>query len=656
MKRILFILVLFGIVLNTFGQSIGEYDEVIVNDELTVRDSTLIEIIEAQTSGTSLDGQNAVYKNGNFFELGTNPLIKNTDIPGGLYNLNIGTTGNKINTLTLNGQNLTINSDNSIVLTASGISCEWDGSLLVCGTDTIATLADVRTEIAASLPLLAFNFDYTFSSSTTDSRPGAGLFRLNNAVLASVTRIYVDYFDNENISQSVFLSAPDTGSYIALLTDANNYALYQLTGALTDAGNYFKYAVTYKGHNGVISGATTLDFDLSNNVGGVGGGGFSGNRLDTLGINDSIWIVNAWLDGVQETSKFQVDTLEANVHIVGQGASKDTLTGAIDLKTAVEAEQFDYIEFDTSHQAYDQGKLYYCKHDKVLSFYNDITGFEHNLGYEHVIRFFNNTGSTLTDGTIVRSTGAKVNSTITFFGDLAGIGSIDSLQGVAMVMADVPDQSFGIATLMGQVNGLNTSMYSDNQLIYMSHAGTYDTINPDPPLFSKLVGRVVYADADSGAIYFYGFAETEYNPNPDVSLSFTRQTETITNPGQNTPALITNATNNIYTVDYNKGFTVTGDTVQADQAGVYAISCSYAFQGDAATGDDWRIGIFVNGVEQFSVLRTSSSSNKGVVALSKITQLLPTDWVSLRVENTTNGTRSSIFTDGVINIEFLGLP
>jgi hypothetical protein len=311
---------------------------------------------------------------------------------------------------------------------------------------------------------------------------------------------------------------------------------------------------------------------------------------------------------------------------------------------------------ENTAENYAKGKLYYDTTDQSLTFFNDQPDFTWQIGREVPVRFFNNTGSTITNGTLLTSLGAKVNGSITFTADLAGIGSLDSLQGVAMATVDVLDGEFGEATLIGQVNGLNTSAFNDNDLIFADHNGGVRNTSPDPPLYSAIVGRVVYADADSGAIYMFPVGETQFSPSPAVSVSFTRESETITNPGINTPELITNGTGDLYTEDYNVGFTVDGDTISPLQGGVYAIDANYAYQGDAASADDWRVGVFLNGVEQFSVLRTSSASNKGVVGLSKILTLTTTDWVSFKVENTTNATRDAVFTDGVINIEFVTMP
>jgi len=348
-------------------------------------------------------------------------------------------------------------------------------------------------------------------------------------------------------------------------------------------------------------------------------------------------------------SHVKINTTITDTLIMGA----DSVTSFGDAQEIIQSIEFEKLQFDTSFQAYSDGTLFYDKHESSLSYYNNIPGFKEELGRGINVKFFNNTASTLLNGTLIRSTGAKVNGAVSFTGDLAGNGSLDSLQGIAMVTVDVLPGEFGMATLIGQVNYLNTSAYVDNQLLWVGGEGTYIDTIPPPPYYANLFGRVVYADADSGAIYVFPVGETKYSPTPNVSLSFTRETETITNPGQNVSALITNATGDLYTTDYDVGFDVVSDTLRPLQAGVYSISCTYAFQGDASTADDWRIGIFVNDIEIHTVLRTSSSSNKGVVSDLKIIELESTDWVSLRIINTTNDNRDAIFTDGTINIEFI---
>jgi hypothetical protein len=310
---------------------------------------------------------------------------------------------------------------------------------------------------------------------------------------------------------------------------------------------------------------------------------------------------------------------------------------------------------DGSSEVHKEGKLFYDTAFHAVNFYNDISNVNHPLGFAVQGRYYNNTGSTITKGTALTPLGSVINGVVTPTANIAGNGSLDSLRLIALASADVLPGEFSNVTLIGALRGLNTSAFNDNDLLYVGHNGQLTNIKPSSPDFSLVVGQCFYADNDSGVIYMLPENRAKYDPSPSISASFTRESETITNPGINTPALITNATNDLYTVDYNVGFSEVGDTIAPLQDGVYSINGVFSFQGDATQSDDWRVGICINRVEIFSVLRTSSTNNKGVVALGKIATLNSGDWVSIRVENTTDAARDAVFTDGVINIEFIDL-
>lgn len=353
--------------------------------------------------------------------------------------------------------------------------------------------------------------------------------------------------------------------------------------------------------------------------------------------------------------KFKSDTTITNILQIG-GGDLITSSDTVSLKTAVEATYFDSLTFDTTiRDGHRKGKLIYDKVTDGLMFHNSQDGFRWNIGREMTQRFYNASGSTLNEGDIVTTIGTykTAEGDFIFSAGSAGNGSLDSLNGIAMVTVTTAAGEIGEATWAGRIHNLNTSAYTNNDIIFLGHNKGYSNIPFEPPYFYQIVGRILYADADSGVVFFYGFSPTSYNPNPDFSASFTRETQTITNSGINNADLITNATNDLYTEDLNYGFTFVGDTVQPKQNGAYSVDCSYAFQGDAATSDGWRIGVFVNGVEIFTVLRTSSTSNKGVVSFTKLINLTTSDWVSFRVINTTDDTRDSIFTDGTINFQYL---
>lgn len=407
----------------------------------------------------------------------------------------------------------------------------------------------------------------------------------------------------------------------------------------------------------------------------VGGFGLNTSSLvlSTLGTSKT---EGAFYTGTEDPTNTGRLNLDANLHTTGFKADTiygDTVSGVrgefdsfsigggdvltssdtIDLKSAVEAESFSQINLDTATVTYLPGTMSYCPTNQNIKFYNDQSELSWDIGREMLVRFYNNTGSTITNGTVLRSIGSKVNGVITFEADLAGNSSLDSMQGVAVATVDVLNGEFGEATILGQVNGLNTSAYSDNDLLWISHAGTFTNTTPQPPLYSYPFARVVYADADSGAIYIFPGGETRFRPLPIYSSYFTDSTITITNPGLADYANITNATNSAFIEDINYGFIEAGDSIRPLQAGIYNVSIYYSAYTSAVQTDIYEIGVFKNAVRQYKQDRSFSQNSVGGVPFVKKISLTTSDWISFRIANTGDGTRSSIFTDAVVSLEYI---
>ncbi len=103
---------------------------------------------------------------------------------------------------------------------------------------------------------------YTFSTTTTDSDPGAGYLRANNADLSAATALYIDDADaNANAVEAELLSWDDVTNAtskgkLVITTPVDGAAVvFDITGASTDATGYVKLAVTYS------AGATSFAND-----------------------------------------------------------------------------------------------------------------------------------------------------------------------------------------------------------------------------------------------------------------------------------------------------------------------------------------------------------------------------------------------------------
>jgi hypothetical protein len=301
------------------GQWVLESDTtfIVLVDTIKFFDGTTL--ATASGIGSSIGGAGGLSRVGDNIELGGTPLNKNVVIPGTGYGVEIGTDASNVGPIQIKSNDeLSITTSGSQFFNAIGIEWELLGSHWINNNtgDTLQTGTDVYNKIEQSsldsldLPFLPTNYKYDYSTITTDSRPGPGLFRFNNASYPSVTEIYIDNFDINSVDQSNYISVPDTGSYI-FISDGTNSVNYKLTGAIITASSYYKYEVTYLSNSGVITGSCELSVDLSNNVGGEGG------LVDKLANpTDTIQLRNDTLDAakqVVQARKFAGDTVETDL-------------------------------------------------------------------------------------------------------------------------------------------------------------------------------------------------------------------------------------------------------------------------------------------------------------------------------------------------------
>lgn len=128
---------------------------------------------------------------------------------------------------------------------------------------------------------------WAFESSTTMSAPSSGRLRLNNATMSSVTAAAVSATSSESGNPSVlaFLQALDDSTTTAhrgylIVKNASapqNFAIYDITGALTDNTTWVQLALTHVASSGSFSAADTLSvqFSRTGDKGADGAGSFT---------------------------------------------------------------------------------------------------------------------------------------------------------------------------------------------------------------------------------------------------------------------------------------------------------------------------------------------------------------------------------------------
>jgi hypothetical protein len=114
---------------------------------------------------------------------------------------------------------------------------------------------------------------FTFSSATAMADPGNGVFRLNNAALASVTAAAIDDLSaatgNPDVSAAVLSWDDSTNTanrgtlLIKSVAAPQNYALYRITGLSTDNAGWTQLALTHVASAGSFTNGTPCSIEFA---------------------------------------------------------------------------------------------------------------------------------------------------------------------------------------------------------------------------------------------------------------------------------------------------------------------------------------------------------------------------------------------------------
>ena len=182
-------------------------------------------------------------------------------------------------------------------------------------------------------------------------------------------------------------------------------------------------------------------------------------------------------------------------------------TGSIPL-TASFINGVNYLDFNTGSAtpAWKSGRVFWDNTDGCLAVYNVEQDVTLQVGQENWTRVRNNTGTTVTNGTVVKIIGAQGDApTIEIAQSVAKSGSINvDTQILGVATHDIEDSSFGYVTTQGIVRGLNTNAFNDGDTLFVGtgSAGVLQNVAPRAPYEIIPVGVCVKASpGGSGIIY-----------------------------------------------------------------------------------------------------------------------------------------------------------
>jgi hypothetical protein len=199
------------------------------------------------------------------------------------------------------------------------------------------------------------------------------------------------------------------------------------------------------------------------------------------------------------TASYALQALSSSYALTASYAPNLVISGSVS--------NVNYIDFNTGSgdPGWKAGRVYFNNDDGALTVYNAEADISLQVGQENWTRVRNNTGATITNGTVVRINGAQGDTpTITPAASIAVSGSVNLLSQILGVAThDIEDSSFGYVTTQGFVRGLNTSAYSNGDTLFVSQsAGQFTKTPPSAPYEIIPVGIVTRSGpGGSGIIY-----------------------------------------------------------------------------------------------------------------------------------------------------------
>lgn len=164
----------------------------------------------------------------------------------------------------------------------------------------------------------------------------------------------------------------------------------------------------------------------------------------------------------------------------------------------------DGIQFGTTptEGTFSTGKVFYDNQWRTLTAHiNGNVRFQ--VGQEEFRLVYNNTGSTISNGKAVYTNGVYTSAfpyvaTVA----LARADDYDTAQVLGIATQDILTGNYGIITVRGHINNLNTSSFSDGSVLYLSDttAGDLVSTKPSSPSLKVRVGRCIYSHTSLGTL------------------------------------------------------------------------------------------------------------------------------------------------------------
>jgi hypothetical protein len=180
----------------------------------------------------------------------------------------------------------------------------------------------------------------------------------------------------------------------------------------------------------------------------------------------------------------------ANVLGAGDTSVRQALT---DLDAAV----YDHIDFKPTPAAANAVRRLMWDADAQTLKFGLSASVTLQIGQEHLVRGYNDTGAPIANGQVVYVSGAHSQyPKIT----LADNRTYNPSRVMGMATENIADKAYGYVTTDGLVHDVDTHLFVEGDMLWLGQTGGVVNVRPVAPLFSVGIGVCLYANPTGGTI------------------------------------------------------------------------------------------------------------------------------------------------------------
>lgn len=220
----------------------------------------------------------------------------------------------------------------------------------------------------------------------------------------------------------------------------------------------------------------------------------------TINFSADDWVVvnTSYVNEVlAESSSENTEPALVGLGFLGTGTAQIKETGNLTVPSGSTLSYVRIVPSSTKSQAYRNGTGIYIYFDSDAELNNSFELASAFFKDTISIRCYNNTGSSISKGSIVRQTGFDSSEQLPTIATASAANASTSVV-LGIAIADIANGAEGSVVVEGSYAGLDTSGFSLNDLVYLSD--TAGQISAAAGTESSLIGRVLSVHASDGVV------------------------------------------------------------------------------------------------------------------------------------------------------------